>query len=551
MKSQKKWEILHATSPEKLNRDQVRTILLENRGVKTKKEVEEFLHPKLSDVTVDHVEIDKAQLKKAVERVRNAIEKKEKIVVYGDYDVDGITGTAILWESLHSKTTEVVPYIPHRVDEGYGLSVKGITNVLEQHPDTKVIVSVDNGIVANEAVTFANEKGLEVIITDHHTVGETLPDAYAIVHTTHVCGASVGWLFAKEVIGEEENDHLSLVALATVADLVPLTGSNRTLLKYGLEILRKTTRPGLLALSKEAQIEVEKIDVYTIGHVIAPRLNAMGRLESAMDSLRLLCTTNTKRAKELADKLGATNRERQVLTSSTVEHAKQAVMHLNKKTKILFIHHESYEEGVIGLVAGKLVETFYLPAIVLSKKDDVSKASARSIAGFNIIDAIRKTSDLLVNAGGHPMAAGFTVKTENIFLLQEALEQIAEEAIDETMLLRILRIDMSLPLEMVDKTLYDVITSLSPFGMKCPEPIFVSDVVIQNVRQIGIEGKHLKLQVSPGDNKPMTYDAIAFGMGKYASDLKKGDKVQLVYAIAENTWNGRTNLQLLIKDIQS
>lgn len=552
MNSKKKWEVVGTLKNQstKIKNDEIIEILLQNRGLKTQNETESFLNPKLESVTVSSVTIDTKQLAKALARVQKAIENKEKVIIYGDYDVDGITGTAILWESLYAVGSNVTPYIPHRIDEGYGLSIKGIENVLAQMPDAKLIITVDNGIVAQEAVDFANSKGLDVIITDHHTVGEKLPDAYAIVHTTQVCGAAVGFLFARELVKEKmPADLLSLVALATVADLVPLTGANRTLLKFGLELLKKTTRPGLLALFEEAKIESGKIDVYTIGHLIAPRLNAMGRLESAMDSLRLLCTTNKGRAKELADVLGLTNKERQLLTSSTVEHAKQQVIALSKKTKILFIHHESYEEGVIGLVAGKLVETYYLPAIVLSKKEKYSKASARSIAGFNIIEAIRKASDLLVNAGGHPMAAGFTVETEKIELLREALEQIADGAIDETMLKRILRIDMAIPLEIISQSLFESMQQLSPFGMANPEPVFVSDVVVREVRQIGMDGKHLKMSVAPV-GAPMTFDAIAFGMGDAIGELKKGSKASIAYSINENTWNGRTNLQLVVKDIQ-
>lgn len=554
MNSKKKWEVIGKLKNEsaKVKSDEIIEILLQNRGLKSVKEIDTFLHPKLTDITIENVHIDKKQLQKALARVQQAIAQKHKIIIYGDYDVDGITGTAILWESLHAIGADVSPYIPHRIDEGYGLSLKGIENILTQFPDTKLIITVDNGIVANDAVDFANSKDLEVIITDHHTIGEELPHAYAIVHTTQVCGAAVGFLFARELVQDKmPKDLLSLVALATVADLVPLTGANRTLLTFGLEFLKKTRRPGLLALFEEAKIEAGKIDVYTIGHVIAPRLNAMGRLESAMDSLRLLCTTNRSRAKELADMLGVTNKERQVLTSSTVEHAKLQVINQKSKvkSKILFIHHESYEEGVIGLVAGKLVETFYLPAIVLSKKEKYSKASARSIAGFNIIEAIRKASDLLVNAGGHPMAAGFTVETEKIELLKATLEQIADGVIDETMLQRILRIDVVIPLEAVGRSLFDSMQQLAPFGMANPEPVFTSKVMVREVRQIGMDGKHLKMSVAPV-GAPMTFDAIAFGMGDAIAGLRRGSTIRIAYSINENTWNGRTSLQLVVKDIQ-
>ncbi len=325
---------------EKLKVNEVIKILLENRGLKTKKEIDEFLNPKLEDITIKNVGIDNKQLQKAIERIRKAIKNKERIVVFGDYDVDGICGTAILWETLNSLGARAMPYIPHRVEEGYGLSIKGIQNVItSSHPELGsgsrfrnkfgmtnnqvqhdnergLIITVDNGIVANAAVEFANKQGIDVIITDHHvpsnpSTGSGLPKAFAIVHTTKLCGTGVAYLLARSVWGvargkEATNyellatSHLELVALATVADLVPLVGANRTLLKFGLQQLRKTQRIGLKAVFQEAGIEQDKLGVYEIGHVIAPRLNAMGRLDYAMDSLRLLCTKNGERARMLA-----------------------------------------------------------------------------------------------------------------------------------------------------------------------------------------------------------------------------------------------------------
>ncbi len=593
MSKEKKWEIINKVKikNEKVKIEDIVKVLLANRNLNTKKEVEEFLHADLSTVTPKTVGIDQKQLNKTIARIQEAIAKKQQIVVFGDYDVDGITGTAILWETLYALGAMVVPYIPSRMDEGYGLSIVGISNLKSQISDVKVIITVDNGIVANEAVDFANKEGIDVIVTDHHTIGEKLPKAFAIVHTTKVCGAAVGWLLSKEIKsyfssefkGRVENskddssrlcsnnnipkDHLSLVALATVADLVPLTGANRILLRFGLAELHHTTRPGLLALCNDAKIEPGSIGVYEIGHMIAPRLNAMGRLESAMDSLRLLCTKDRMRAKVLADTLNRTNKERQLLTQSASLHAIEAFRGKELK-KILFIAHEEYEEGVIGLVAGRLVEEYYLPAIVLSKGESLSKASARSISGFNIIEFIRTSSELLVNAGGHPMAAGFTIETKNIALLQKALEKLAEEKIDRKMVIRVLRIDCALPLEMVTQNFFLQLQQLGPFGMGNPEPTFVSKVVVQEVKTVGAEKKHLKLRVSSASLRTSSQtgeaiskdrhaslamtslEAIAFNMGDMASVLKSGDTIDIVYTISENVWNGRVSLQLKIKDIK-
>ena len=553
----KKWKILN-----ELRINDLIKILLENREIKTKKEVGDFLNPKIETVTAKSVGIENSNLKKAIRRIQLAIKNKEQIVVFGDYDVDGICGTAILWETLNALGAKVTPYIPHRIDEGYGLSSKGISNVKLQISNVGLIITVDNGIVANKAVDFANKKGIDVIITDHHVPSaggfKKLPKALAIVHTTKLCGTGVTWLLSQEILNSKsqipnkfqntkykiQNTHLELVALATVADLVPLKGANRTLLKFGLKELRETKRVGLLELFKEAGLKKEAIGVYEIGHMISPRLNAMGRLEYAMDSLRLICTNNQKRAESLAQLLGSTNRERQSLTLDSTLHAITKIKNQKSKIKkLLFISHETYEQGVIGLIAGKLVEEFYRPAIVVSKGVKFSKASARSVRGFNIIEFIREHSSYLVDAGGHPMAAGFTVETTKLLELQKTLEDRAELVLSKDLLTRSLKIDCELALSFIDLNLYESLQKLAPFGMGNPEPTFISkDVVVEDVRLVGAEGKHLKLK--------FRIEGIAFGMGEMSSKIHIGDKVDIVYTIDENEWNGEKRLQLKIKDIQ-
>ena len=577
MQTDKSWNILNKSQIK--NVKDLTRVLFKNREIKTKKEIEEFLDPKLENVTTGSVGINKKQLKKAVERISLAIKNKEQIVVFGDYDVDGICGSAILWETLNVLRAKVTPYIPHRIDEGYGLSETGIQNSEFRIKNCKLIITVDNGIVANKAVDFANKKGIDVIVTDHHvpsnpTTGSGLPKALAIVHTTKLCGTGVAYLLAnglwqmadgKKSISHNPYaiSHLELVALATVADLVPLKWSNRTLLKFGLASLNKTKRIGLLELFKEAGLEKQSIGVYEIGHMIAPRLNAMGRLEYAMDSLRLICTNNQKRAENLARLLGSTNRERQDLTLQTVLHAKEQVETQKsplrpaqrdfagqaKLKNLLFIAHESYEQGVIGLVAGKMVEEFYRPTIVVSIGEKLSKASARSINGFNIIEFIREHSALLVDAGGHPMAAGFTVKTSKLLELQKALEDRAELILNKDLLTRSLKIDCELPLSFVDLNLYESLQKLAPFGMGNPEPTFISKgVMVEDIRLVGAEGKHLKLKFRI-QNSEFRIDGIGFGMGALSSKIHIGDKVDIVYTIDENEWNGEKRLQLKVKDL--
>lgn len=558
MSNKKKWTISdHSGSKnQKLGLDDIIAILLKNRGLEGKNEIDEFLHPKLEDVTPATVGIDATELKKSLKRIKQAIKDQEQIVVFGDYDVDGITGSAILWETLHELGAKCMPYIPNRVDEGYGLSLKGIENVQSQIENIKLIITVDNGIVAHKAVDFANEKNIDVIITDHHTVGDTKPDAFSIVHTTNLCGAGVAYLLSKELRrdnGQEywEDIHLELAALGTVADLVPLNKSNRTIVMFGLEKLRTTFRPGLVALFTQSGIRQSEIGVYEIGFIIGPRLNAAGRLASAMDSLRLLCTKDKHRATMLASQLEMTNKERQFLLKEAAEHAvaqfREEPFGSAHGKKILVIGHETYKEGVIGLVAGKLVEAYYRPAIVLSIGETVSKASARSVSGFNIIDFLRSHLDHFINVGGHPMAAGFTVETAKIAQLQEALEATAAELLTEEILTRTLKIDVELPFAILDKALYQKLQQLAPFGMANPEPVFATkDVRVDAIRVLGKEANHLKLKLS---QEGKSFEAIAFGMGELAAQLKTGNKIDIAYILDENAWNGTTTLQLKIRDI--
>jgi len=552
----KKWEIINKLEikDSSFKVDDLIDLLLENRGIKTANEREEFLNPKLEEITPKSVGIDQEQLKKALTRIKKAIENKEQIIVFGDYDVDGITGSAILWETLHSLGANVLPYIPHRVEEGYGLSIIGIKNLQTKNKDVKLIITVDNGIVASEAVDFANEQGIDVIITDHHVVDAKLPDAYAIVHTTKLCGAGVAYLLAQELkvksekLEVEEDKHLELAALGTIADMVPLTGANRIIAKYGLERLPKTKRLGLIELYKQSGISKNIITPYEVGFVIGPRLNASGRVESAMDSLRLLCTTNRQRAEELASKLELVNKERQELLREAKEDAIARVKSSKLKVQsLLFVAHESYAPGVIGLVASKLVEEFYRPAIVVSISEKHSKASVRSVSGFNIIEFLRIHAEHFVNVGGHPMAAGFTVETEKISLLKDVLEKKADEFLTNEILTRRLKIDCELDLSFVTNELYIAIQDLAPFGMGNAEPTFAAKgVTINDIRIMGKTGGHLKLKIS---NKKAEFEAICFGMGEKAADLKIGDKIDIAYTIDKNVWNGSSKLQLKAKDI--
>ena len=536
----KKWQIISKNKAE-----DVITFLRQNRGL--------TLHPPDPyTLTPKDVGIHKKSLTDALTRIHAAIKNKESIVVYADYDADGITAGAIMWETLHALGAQVMPYIPHRVDEGYGLSQKGIDAVKAQYNPT-LIITVDHGITAWEKVAYAKSLGIEVIITDHHTKPEKLPDCI-IVHTTGLCGAGVSWFVAKELSGQSNEEHVALASVGTIADLVPLVGVNRSIVKYGLAVINNTKRVGLNALIREAGLIKGALSTYDISHVLGPRLNAMGRLVHAMDALRLLCTRQEDKAMFLAEKLGVTNRDRQKLTEETVTHACEVLQDTLLRTqesvlskKLIFVSHESYNPGIIGLVAGKLVEEFYRPSVVLSKGELISKGSARSIAGFNIVEAIKSCSDILIDVGGHPMAAGFTVETKYLEELEHRLLELADKELDEEKLTRSLRIDAEIPLSQADEELWTALRDFEPFGIGNPEPVFsTSQVEVLDSRLVGKDGKHMKLKIRQGST---TVDAIAFGLGSMQTSLR--DKpVDIAYCLDMNTWNGNTRLQLKIKDIR-
>ncbi|MBI3887853.1 single-stranded-DNA-specific exonuclease RecJ [Candidatus Microgenomates bacterium] len=494
-------------------------ILLKNRGIKNKNE---FLQPKFPEF--------KFNLVKTVARIRKAVKNKEKIVIYGDYDADGICSTAIMWEALKEIGANVMPFIPSREKEGYGLSKEGIDNI-----DANLIITVDNGIMAHEAIEYAASKKIDVIIIDHHEKPKVLPKAYSIVHTQKLCAAGISYFVAREF---SKFTSLELATIATIADLLPLTGVNRSIVKFGLEELCQTQRVGLKALFEVAGIE--KTGTYEVGYMISPRLNASGRIESALTALRLLCTNNYEKAKELATLLNTTNKERQELTESMTIHAKSIA---KVDGKIIVLDDESYHQGVIGLVAGKLVEQFYLPVIVIARGETVSKASARSISGFNIIEAIRTCEGLLLNAGGHPMAAGFSLETTQISNFKLQISKYAQEKITDDLLEKTLRVDCELPLDHIGMNLYEDIMQLAPFGMGNPEPTFASIGKVENVRTVGTDGKHLKLVIEG-------MEAIAFNMGNLLPKIKVGDSVKIAYSISLDTFNFNHKLQLKVKDIK-
>jgi len=542
----KQWKVLHTEPASSI--EEIISILLKNRNVSDSQK-KDFLSPSLKKVDIHSVGISPNEVQKALEKIKTVIDSQKAIVIYGDYDVDGICGTAILWETIYAFYTNVHPYIPHRVNEGYGLSEEGIKNIQKTIENVGLIITVDNGIVAKNAADFANENNIDVIITDHHVRGKILPVVHAIIHTTELCGTAVAYLFAQEISKEfnsiQNKSHLELVSLATVADLVPLNISNRALLKSGLENLRVTKRIGLLALFSEAVIKKEEVDVYHLGHIIAPRLNAAGRISHAMDSLRLLCTLDGKRAQKLALELGQINKERQEFTKLNSEEASQKIKTENNLENVLIVSGEEYQQGVIGLIASRLTEEFYRPSVAISIGDKISKGSARSIPGVNIIELIRSCSEFLKEAGGHPMAAGFSIETNKLGEFKKAILEKAE-SIDKKLFERSLKVDLEIPFVLISLELYDSLKPLEPYGMGNPEPVFMTKgVTVISVNKVGREGDHLQL-VLEQDGK--IFKGIKFRhMDK--ETIKPKTLINVCYSLDINMWGGKSKVELKIKDI--
>ncbi len=552
----KTWEVISKKLVVQLTTKDIISELLANRGIKDASAKSAFLQPKSPQLlTLSEVGLKKKDITKALFRIKKAIDGNEDIVIYGDYDADGVCATAIIWETLYALTKHVAPHIPNRFSEGYGINPGSVETLKKANPNLKLIITVDNGIVAHEGVAKANDLGIDVIVTDHHAREKKLPNAYATLHTTSLSGSGIAWLFSRETANKFKSktyswsSELELAAIGTVADQIPLTGVNRSVVKWGLQCLSNTTRPGLLALFQEAGIEhvvgSKTIGTYDVNYLIAPRINAMGRMEHAIDSLRLICTKDVKRASELAAFLGRTNRVRQKTVDEVVSKALDAAKVDNIGPLIII---GDYHEGVIGLAAGKLVESFYRPAIVISKGGDVSKASARSIEGFDIISTIRQVDHLIEGGGGHPMAAGFTIKTENIVSFVKAFKKIAKPKLSDEILKRKLKVDIAVSFTNLTDELFSLLTEFEPFGFGNATPVFMSrQVNIIEAKRVGSSGQHLKLSLRDGDrNMP----AIGFNLGEVCGMLGPEKLVDIAYTLEENVWKNQRSLQLRVKDIK-
>ncbi len=506
--------------------------LLSARGLGTKKEIDQFFNPSISDFEND---LNISGIAVAQKKIKDIIQRGELIVVFGDYDVDGICGSAVLYKALSFLGAKVLPYIPHREKEGYGLSKLGLE--FARDSGASLVITVDNGITAINAASFAKEIGLDLIITDHHIPSADKPDAYSIVHSTKMCGTAVAWCLMKGLVKKDLSDELlQFVAMATVCDLIPLSGLGRAFVAEGLNILNHTTNIGIRSLINECGLIPGQISSYEIGHILGPRLNAMGRLEHAIDSLRLLCTKDVIKAKKLSNLLCETNTQRQQMTQKAVEEAGKLVRIENK---IHVLHSSNWSAGIIGLVAGKITEIHFRPVIAISVGETISKGSARTIDGINIVELIRKHADVLIDVGGHPGAAGFSLLTENVEIFKSRLEQediiLPEE--------KYLESDAEVDSKQLTRALADKLEKFAPFGFGNPRPMLATyNMKLSDIKTVGSEGKHLK---GRADN----IDFIAFGMGKMLDELRKNAVANLAYNLEINKFNGSEILQLKVRDL--
>lgn len=536
-------------------------ILLKNRGLITKKDQAEFLDPiKPGQITLDQIGLQSTAIAKAVKRLKFARKNQELIYIYGDYDADGVSSTAILWETLNSLGFQVLPFIPSRNDPVRGLSPRGIDMIIKQSKvKPGLIITVDNGISAFKGCQYAQKLGIEVIITDHHLPKHKnsqpfFPQALAIIHTTKLAGAGVAWFFSREIIKSLKSkiyhpkSNLDLAALGTIADMVPLLNANRSLAKFGLDRIRLSQRPGLIALAKTAAIDLSLLDDYQVSYVLAPRLNALGRLEHALDALRLLCTSDLHRAEKLAVHLNQTNQLRQDKTQTMFLDAKDKFLKQSGDQPLIFVASKTYHEGVVGLVAGKLMEEFNRPAVVVALGENYSKASGRSLKGFNILKAIRSLEPFLLEHGGHELAAGFTIANKNLKIVAQKLLKLAKKSLLNKELEPAVEVDCQLNFNQINWQLFNALEKFKPFGFANPQPLFATkQVKLLNFRSVGQDNKHLKLSLR-GDS--LQVDGIAFSFGHLAQKLVPGQLIDITYTIEANDWNNQKTLQLKIKEIK-
>jgi single-stranded-DNA-specific exonuclease len=557
--SSKRWEVWSKITPEvseELNEyPPVMRQLLFNRGLIDEIAAYNFL----TTEGPFHDPFQMTGMDVAVGRLLRALEGGEKIVVYGDYDVDGVTATALMVQVLKAMGGFADGYIPNRFEEGYGVNKEALKSLAEE--GVAVVLTVDCGIRSPEEAEYARALGLDLIISDHHEPRLSVPVACAVICPKQAGDAypdknlsGVGLAFkiaeallkTRPVAGADLNSWLDLVAVGTVADIVPLKGENRALVKAGLKLLNKRQRQGIYSLLAAAGVDSQKrLTARDIGFVIGPRLNAAGRMDSAVAAYRLLMAADEYEAGPLAQQLDNQNRERQKKTAEMQQIA-EALAQADKAEHLLFAIDHDFNKGIVGLVAARLVETYYRPAIVGQQEDEFTRASCRSIPEFHITHALDECAELLVHHGGHAMAAGFTVRNRDLPLLEKRIKEIAARQLADLDLVPVLRADLEISLKDLKADILLEQERLEPAGQDNPEVQFITRA-LRPVRwkQVGNENQHLKLTLADG---PLTFDAIAFRQGEWADHMPK--LIDVLYSFEKNSFMGRETLQLNVKDIK-
>ena len=556
----KKWQIYQVNEKEieelqeKYKINKLLATILSNRGIVKENQIEKFLEPKRNDFYDPYGMPD---MKITVERIIKAIENNEKTIIYGDYDVDGITSVTVLKSFLEERGLEVGVYIPNRLDEGYGLNKNAIEKISQE--GYTLMITVDCGISAIEEVKYASELGIETLITDHHEPGEKLPEALAVVDAkrkdnTYQCRnlAGVGVVFkliqAISIrLGLEEKEYLKyldIVCIGTISDIVPLTDENRVIVKLGLKLVQQTKNLGLRSILQATGYN--KIDSIAISFGVAPRINACGRMGHQEEALNLFLSKDINEVNELTQKLNAYNKERQEIEKNIFADAVEQINANNLQEKnTIVLMGKNWHHGVIGIVSSKITEMYFKPSILLCEEGDIGKGSGRSIPGFDLYEALTKCQKSVDRFGGHAMAIGITIKKDKLEELKNEFEEIAQENHIEE-IVPILKIDSQINLDEINKEMVESLKELEPFGEENKTPLFLfKNLKIDSIRAL-TEGKHLKLTVKENKN---IVNAIGFNIGELANEYKIGDKVDIVGNLEINSFNGVDNIQINIKDI--
>lgn len=560
----KKWTLKHKGKvketelSKKINISPEISQILNNRGINDEKDAEIFMNPSLEYLRNPFLMKD---MKKATERIKKAIENKERIYIYGDYDVDGVSSTSILYIYFKSIDYPVKYYIPNRLEEGYGINEEAIRKIGNDGCD--LIITVDCGITSVNEVGLANELGIDVIITDHHECQSDVPDAYAIVNPKQddcnypfdmLCGCGVAFKMIQALTDEEEFkrsmfDYLEVVTLATICDIVPLIDENRIIVKNGLKLMKEGKNLGLRELIKVCGIETSKIGSSHIGYSVGPRINASGRLGHSYLGVQLFTTDLEDEAKEIANILEAKNIERQMIESKMYKEAEDVISSSEnyKDDKVLVVAKEGWQHGIIGIVASKLTEKYYKPTILLTIEDGEATGSARSIKGFSIFDALVSCKDLMNKFGGHEQAAGLALNAENIEELRKRVNKIADYNLNKDDLIENIKVEYELEEESATLDLVDNLHKLEPFGLSNPSPRFIMrDLLLTNIYKMGKNKQHLKLICE----NEKSYECVGFNMAYLAENFQEGDKIDVLFQVDENNFNNDRKVQFLLKDIR-